>query len=172
MISRVGAIVVGICVSWTTLVKSESMAIPIDIQSAVFTKIFSYDKNLKGVGQIEVFIVGAEKEDQTAHDLAEAFRQVGASPAVVGSAPLEGLLSPNAVVYLLPEADFSEMKRLCGESSVLTISGVPSLVEQGHASVGLGEKDGKTEIIVNLPRLKEEGHELSAQLLKLARVIH
>jgi hypothetical protein len=147
------------------------MPIPGDLQSAMFKKIFSYDKTLQSVGEITVFIVGAEKDDQTVQELVKAFKNEGAFPAVIGAVPLEGPLPPSSVVYLFPEADLEVAKQVCGESGVLTISGDPSLVEQGHVSVAIGENGGKAEIIVNLPRLKEEGHELSAQLLKLARII-
>lgn len=147
------------------------MPVPGELQSAMFKKIFSYDRALQGAGEITVFILGAEKEDQAVQDLVKAFKRDGAFPAVLGFIPLEGPLSPTSVVYVFPDADHSVVKQVCSESGVLTISGVPSLVEQGHAAIGVGENGGKAEIIVNLPRLKEEGHDLSAQLLKLARVI-
>jgi hypothetical protein len=103
--------------------------------------------------------------------LVKAFKNEGAFPAVIGAVPLEGPLPETSVVYLFPEADLEEAKQVCSGSGVLTISGSPSLVEQGHVSIAIGENGGKAEIVVNLPRLKQEGHELSSQLLKLARVI-
>ena len=48
---------------------------------------------------------------------------------------------------------------------------MPGTVESGKASVGVGLKDGKPEIIVHMGQLKAEGHDISADLLKLARVI-
>jgi hypothetical protein len=54
----------------------------------------------------------------------------------------------------------------------LSISGDPSLAASGDVSVSIGEVDARPQIIVNMSRLKAEGHELSAQLLKLAKIVH
>ena len=55
--------------------------------------------------------------------------------------------------------------------SILSISGVPELAEKGEVSVALGIENDKPKIIVNLERAKSEGHQLSADLLKLAKII-
>jgi hypothetical protein len=62
-------------------------------------------------------------------------------------------------------------KQLCQESGVLSISAVPSLVESGDFSIGIGTKGGRPQILVNLSRLEAEGHQVSSELLKLAKVI-
>jgi hypothetical protein len=149
----------------------EEMPIPGKRQGSIFKKIFSYDKALKGDGETTVFIVGADKEDQSVQELVEAFRDQGMFPAVVGEAGMSGIASPRSVVYLMPGADPASISQYCTESGVLSISGSPSFAENGDVSVSVNKKGSGTEIIVNMSRLKAERHEFSAELLKLARVI-
>ena len=74
-------------------------------------------------------------------------------------------------VYLLPDVNTAQVKPFCTDGGILSISGVPSFADSGYVSVSIGEQDNRPQIIVNLSRLKSEGHQLSAELLKLARVI-
>jgi hypothetical protein len=149
----------------------EEMPVPGKKQGSIFKKIFSYDKALKGDGETTVFIVGADKEDEAVQELVKAFRDQGMFPAIVGEAGMSGIASPRSVVYLMPGADPASIRRYCTESGVLSISGSPSFAENGDVAISVNKKDSGTEIIVNMPRLKAERHEFSAELLKLARVI-
>jgi hypothetical protein len=152
-------------------VGAETMSVPEEVQGAIFKKIFNYDKALRDVSQVTVFIVGADKDDPGLLELVKAFRDAGMFPAVAADVDLGGGISPESVVYLLPGADREVVKQHCIKAGVLTISGIPSFAEQGDVSVGLGKKGKGTEIIVNLQRLRAEAHELSADILRLARVI-
>ncbi len=66
---------------------------------------------------------------------------------------------------------FLTVKSLCAQNGVLSISGVPSLAEEGNVSIGLGAESGKPRIIINLNRVKSENHELSAQLLESSKIV-
>lgn len=74
-------------------------------------------------------------------------------------------------VYFLPAVDRTEVKRLCSQHRVLSLSGVPRLAEVGGVSIAVGLKNGRPEILVNLNEAQAEGQELSSELLRLARVI-
>ena len=54
---------------------------------------------------------------------------------------------------------------------VLSISGASSQAEDGTVAVAVGAFEGKPKIYVNLQRLKSDAHELSADILKLSKVI-
>jgi hypothetical protein len=80
-------------------------------------------------------------------------------------------MTAGTVLYLFPDAP-AELRALAVKRKVLCISGFPALVLAGQASIGVDKKpDGKPQILVHLPRLKAEGHELSADVLRLARVV-
>lgn len=162
---------IALCLAFRLGAMGEEMPIPGKRQGSIFKKIFSYDKALQGDGETTVFIVGAEKEDRSVHELVKAFRDEGMFPAIVGEARMSGIASPRSVVYLMPGADKAQIRQYCTESGVLSISGVPSYAETGDVSISVNKKGSGTEIIVNMQRLKAERHEFSAELLKLARVI-
>ena len=53
---------------------------------------------------------------------------------------------------------------------LLTITGVPEYVQEGLA-VGIDEQGGKPRLLINLEAARDEGADLSSQLLKLARQV-
>jgi hypothetical protein len=71
----------------------------------------------------------------------------------------------------MPGVDADVVNEITTDNSLLSISGLPELVESGKVSVAIGVESGKPKIMVNMTQTDAEGHEFSAQLLKLARVI-
>lgn len=151
--------------------EGQDMPVPGDLQAPIFKKIFAYDNALRGSSEITVFFVGSEDDESSMGKLVEAFRAVGLFPAVVNTGTLEGDVAPNTVVYLMPGADTAQVAQFCAANKLLTISGVPSFAERGQVSISIGEQNQRPRIIVNMQRLKSEGHQVSADVLKLAQVI-
>jgi hypothetical protein len=119
-----------------------------------------------------VYLVGSEADETMMQSLADAFRGAGLIPEIVTTGILEGsLAASSSVVYMMPGADLEQVTQFCASTKLLTISGLPSFAEQGHVSVSIGKKDDRPQIIVNLSRLKTEEHDLSADVLKLAKII-
>jgi hypothetical protein len=54
---------------------------------------------------------------------------------------------------------------------ILTLTGSVDYVSQG-ISVGLGVKEKKPQIVINLPSARAEGSDFSANLLKVCKVIN
>jgi len=55
---------------------------------------------------------------------------------------------------------------------LLTLSGKAEAAEKGRVAIALRRgTSGQPEILVHLPRLATDGHELSARLLKLVTVL-
>ena len=145
-------------------------------QGDMFKRIFSYDKDLRGSGKIVVIVIGESRGGLEADKVAAVFREKGFFPAVVTAADLSddltSTLTPqSAVIYVMPGVAYDAVKQFAEKKGFLSISGVTSLAEAGHVAVGVGVQGGKPEIVVNMPRLGTERHELSSELLNLARVI-
>jgi hypothetical protein len=145
-------------------------------QGDMFKRIFSYDKDLRGAQKIVVIIVGETRSGAEVDKVAAVFREKGFFPAVITANDLgEDLASTlnrqSAVLYVMPGIAYDTVKEFAEKKGFLSISGVSTLAEAGHVAVGVGVAGGKPEIVVNLPRLTTEGHELSSELLNLARVI-
>jgi hypothetical protein len=145
-------------------------------QGAMFKRVFSYDKELRTGEKIVVIIVAESRASASSETVASAFREKGFFPAVVTTGELSDdltatLTSRSAVLYVMPGVAYATVKDFAAAKGFLTISGARSLAEEGHVSVSVDVAAGKPEIIVNMPRLQTERHELSSELLNLARVI-
>lgn len=152
--------------------------VPVDAerQSSVFKRIFSYDKELRNTEKIIVLVVSATRDGAEAMQVASIFREKGLFPAILATSdlsddPAAALTAGEAVVYVTAGADTGKAKTFAAGKGFLTISGDPTLAEEGHVSVSVDVAGERPEIVVNLARLQIEGHELSAELLNLARVI-
>jgi hypothetical protein len=147
-----------------------------DKQSDLLKRVFSYDKNLRRSERVVVIIVANARKGRPVDDVATVFREKGLFPAVVTASDLsDGLTATltvdSTVLYVMPGVAYEAVRDFAEKKGYLSISGVRSLAEAGHVAVSVGHSDGKPEIVVNLPRLESERHELSSELLNLARVI-
>jgi YfiR/HmsC-like len=140
---------------------AQDMAVPVKLQSVLFKKIFAFDKTLVAKGSYEVAVIGSSSDEVVA-----AFKEAGINVKAVSG---DQVPADAAVVYIMPGV--SSTKQQTASKGVLSISGVTSSVENGDVAIGLGVEGGKPKIIVNMNQLKAEGQELSADLLKISKVI-
>lgn len=147
----------------TTNSLAQDMAVPANLQAALFKKIFAFDKTIQAKGSSDVAILSA---DGSADEIEAAFKSAGVNVQVVKGSQVPG--SAN-IVYVMPGV--ASPKGQTAQKKVLSISGVTSYVESGKVSIGLAVEGGKPKIVVNMAQLKAEGQELSSDLLKIAKVI-
>lgn len=145
-------------------------------QSAMFKRVFSYDKDLRGSEKIVVIVVAEAKKGEGVDKVTGVFRKKGMYPAAVTTADLTddltATLSPSStVIYVMPGVEYATVKAFAQAKGFLSISGVRALAENGHVSVSVDVAGDRPEIVVNMAQLSNERHELSAELLKLAHVI-
>jgi hypothetical protein len=141
---------------------AQGMDVPVNLQAALFQKIFMFNKTLQAKG-IEVAVLSA---DDSGNEVASAFNAAGINAKVVkgGSVP-----AGVTVVYVMPGV--STPKEHCAKNGIFSISGVGANAENGGVAIGIGVEGGKPKIIVNAAQLKAESQEVSADLLKIAKVI-
>ena len=146
------------------------MPVPEKMQGALFKKILLYDRTLEGREDVHVFVVpGADSG--AADQVAAALSEAGLRASLAKSAQLGPSLRAGSVVYMMPGALTPALQELCTAHKVLTIAGVPSWAERGEVSIALDSTEGRPVIVINLRRARTEGHEFSAQLLRLAKVV-
>lgn len=147
----------------------EAMPVPAKFQAVLFKRIFAYERQLKSQPKVRVLLAS---DSDAARELLRELEAVGLGAQLLSPADARSELAPpGTVVYFFPETP-AALRKLALERQVLCISGYPSLVLAGQASIGVDKKaDGKPQILVHLPRLKAEGHELSSDVLRLARVV-
>lgn len=154
----------------------EEMPVDSGQQCSMFKRIFSYDKDLRQSDKIVVIVVGPRTDGPEVDAVVTAFREKQMYPAPVTVSGLTSdltatLSQQSTVVYVMAGVDYDAVNAFAASHRFLSISGMPSLVESGQVSVGVDMDDSRPQVVVNMGRLTAEGHELSSELLKLARVI-
>lgn len=176
MRSKTWVLALAVALAIAPLALAEEMPVNSEQQCSMFKRIFTYDKHLRDSDKVIVIIVGASPDAPDVAAVADAFRSTGMFPATVTvdslNNDLSATLSPQStVVYVMPDVDYDTVNAFAAAHGFLSVSGLPSLAESGRVSVSVDIAAGRPEVIVNMPRLTTEGHELSSELLKLARVI-
>jgi len=144
------------------------MPIPIETQVKIFKKIFQFNLSFRNT-RVTVIVAYSRLSAGIKDEIVQAFKEQGIPTRAVQSKDLEKYISKARAVYIAPGV--SAVDKLCKEYGVLSITGVPSMVQSGKASVGLGTQNGKPRIFIHKTQSIEENQELSDNLLRLARVI-
>ncbi len=150
---------------------AQDMPIPPKLQAALFQKIFAYDKTLGGAAAAKVLVVYPDTAPGPRDELVKSFTELGVA---VTSAKLSGLalaIGSSNVVYLLGGAGTDAAKEMCAQHKVLAVSGVPAYADSGTVAVALDTVDDRPKILVNMGALRASEHQLSPDLLRLAKVI-
>lgn len=151
------------------LFSAEPPTVPPDLQVAIFKKIFGYTRSLSPQAASRIVVVHDDRQPALVDQLSKGFQQLGIEAVAIHKDHLSAQLPEGGVLYVaVPDMSF---RQICREKHVLSIAGSAALVEKGEVAIGLALVDSKPKIIVNLSELRAEGHELSAQLLQLAKVI-
>jgi hypothetical protein len=76
------------------------------------------------------------------------------------------------VLYVTPGHDghLNDLLKVCQNLKITTTTGVPDYVYKG-VSVGIGARQAKPQILINLTSSRREGSEFDASLLRIATII-
>lgn len=144
--------------------------LPPSLQAIMFKKVMDYDRALPK-GKRKVLVVYGDDATGAA-EMAQAFRDVEIEAEEAKADAAAGRLNGVVAIYTMPSGLKAEIRELCVSKKLLSMSGQPRLVEKGEVSIALGKRgDGRPEISINLTRAKEEGRDLSSDLLGLAKVV-
>ncbi|MDF1563869.1 MAG: YfiR/HmsC family protein [Deltaproteobacteria bacterium] len=153
---------------------SQAAEVPLNLQAALFTKIFKLNQKLASKGDdLELLIVHAPGQLSQAYQVTTAFSRAGVRAQAVSTTSLRSKVSGADVVYVMSGVDAAEVSGLVASNGVLSIAGSSDPVEGGQVAVGveLGH-GGRPKIVLNLRRASNETHTFSSQLLRLARIVH
>jgi hypothetical protein len=161
--------------TWLALTATAApMAVPPILQANILKKALHYDRKLEGklAATSKIFVFFAADPAQEG-EIIQSIQKSGVGAQAAKSAQLAGPGVENVIaVYVMPGPDLEAVRKLCEQHQILSVSGDPALAESGAVSLALGVKaDGKPQIVVNLKRVKQEGHDFNAQFLSLARLI-
>ena len=169
---------------------AQDVAVPVAIQVPILVKILNFDRNLpeRAGGRLVVGVLFQSRYRTSANVAREVCRTLLDLPAGAlgalgiscvtidldaGSA-LDSALQRNGVqvLYVSPlrAVSLDDVTAVSRAARITTLTGVPRYVETGLA-IGLDMKGERPEIVINLAASRAEGADLTAHLLKLARVV-
>ena len=145
---------------------AQKMPVPVNLQVALFKKIFNYNKTLESKGvKLAIVYTDAGIKDE----VVEGFKQFGMFPVPVSVNDLEKVITNYTVIYVTPGC--GSLNYITDKYKVFSVSGAPSLAEKGEVSLAIGIESGKPRILLNKKKVESEGQELSPELLKIAKIL-
>ena len=168
---------------------AQSIAAPVEMHLPLLTKVIEYDRTFRGkitsVVKIGVIYQKSWRPSSAVFDEVlsvtsrTAFMVCGFPVEIVpidvgGDASVHELLGKHSIdiLYVAPVRGVSleDITSASEEQHFRTITGVPQYVEHGIA-IGVDLRNDRPLIVINLPAAKACGADLSAQVLRLARVV-
>lgn len=169
---------------------AQEMPVPAPMQASLFTKILTFDRNLKARAGRELRIgVLYQKKVRSSLEAQEEFlramcgdpgRRIDGLPlncvAIewTSASEVEATLLRKGirVLYVAPlrAVAIEEIVAISRAHKITTLTGVPEFVEKGIA-LGLMLRAERPLILVHLAAARAEGADFNSQLLKLARVV-
>lgn len=158
-------VAVGVCLG----ASPAQAAIPAKLQAVLIAKILKYDRTLSDREPAATRIVIVAQAEGNAGKVKSFLSSLGFDAAVVQKV---AEVDNNANAVYLLDGKPQAVAKLAASNQLLSLTNNVNAVEAGSISVGLRLKsNGRPEIVVNLKRLKKEGHEFASGLLRVARVL-
>lgn len=168
---------------------AEKMPVPADIQLTLLMKILTYDRALKErcPESINIGVLYNSKDESSVEAKGEivdvlnkyAGRKVSKLPFEYSEVDwqskdsLINWIQENKInmLYIAPgfSEQIKEITAITQELNILSTTGIPKYVKKG-VSICIGLKNEKPQIIVNLESSKEEGVDLDAKMLRIAKL--
>jgi hypothetical protein len=188
-ILRAAIVLIALLTSVASFGGQEDMAVAANRQVPLLLKILTYDRRLDRVGQhLVIGIVRSPTSSASAKACEEVTNILqGYLGKTVKQIPLDyqwaDFAGPDrllawakakkiSVFYVAPgnEKNLAAILKVGQENGISSMTGVPAYVERGVA-VGIGERQAKPQILINLESSKREGSEFDASLLRVATII-
>ncbi len=158
--------------------------IDVDVKTHVdmIIKSLSYDSKLSG-GTILVLSRNSENDNGARAVDNLSGKNIKNRPveifqtAYTGKSSFDPLIAGNIkinVIYLCDDLLASQLKEIgefCYTHKIITATGVPAFVEKGYACFFVMLENNKPKLVVNLNKMKDEGHQFSASYLKMAKIV-
>jgi hypothetical protein len=182
MTIRASLMILVLLASASAFAGEPEMPVPVDVQIALFANVLKLDRNFDFSNGATLAIV-YQRDYQASviakdHVIAAVQRlklPIGCVILEVGNQELlrRAMTDVSAdAIYVTPlrAVDVAAIAVIARARDIRTFTGVPSYVETGLA-VGIGLRNNRPVILVNLAAARAEGSDFSSQLLSLARIV-
>ncbi|OQX28128.1 MAG: hypothetical protein BWK80_01595 [Desulfobacteraceae bacterium IS3] len=141
--------------------------VPPQIQAALFLKLFAFNNDINKAEHVSVHVIDAP---DFAEEMKKAVgRAIGASKLTEVNESPDLPSSKPSVIYIGNPEKFDKVKTYSSENKVLTITGIPELVEKG-VTLGIASFDGKPKILLNISASESEGVNWNPAIMKISTV--
>lgn len=179
------AVAMSIAIASPAALHAQEMEVPVAVQIPLFLKVMTFDRQRMGNGDAEV-VVGVTFQNGYRNSISVRDEVVRTLRNVPGKKirivlidldhdPLVDVLEHQniSILYVSPLRSFgvAAIAAAAASAKVTTVTGVPHHVEQGIA-VGVRLQGDRPRLLVNLTASRLGGADFTAELLKLAEVLH
>lgn len=161
------SLVVSLVITSIVPTRAQEIPVPVNLHVVLLKKVFSLNKNLQGK-QVKVVIVFTDASSIIKDEALTGFVAIGIQATACKLPQMAREAGDADVIYIAPGAGAAQ--KFCEDKGILSITGMPSLTENGTTSVAIGIEAGKPKVFIHLPRTKAEKQEFSSDLFKVARV--
>lgn len=160
-------LVLSLIISQAKSLQAQEIPVPVNLHVVLLKKVFSLCKTLQGK-QIKVVIVFTDASALVKDEALSGFLAIGIQASACKPNQMAKEANDADVVYIAPGAIAAQ--KFCEDKGILSVTGMPSLVESGQSTVSIGIEAGKPKVFIHLTRSKTEKQEFSSDLFKVARV--
>ncbi len=151
-----------------TFCQSSSYLKP-ELQVILFQKIFKYMNSVDETKKLRILVV-FQNRSSGVKETVNAFKSEGFTVNSTDKSEFESVITNYDLVYLMPDVSLGNKRDIPGKYKILTITGDPYLVAAVDAAVGVGIENSKPAIYLNLSTIKSQSHEVTTDLINLAKI--
>ncbi|QTA83008.1 DUF4154 [Desulfonema limicola] len=141
---------------------------PVDIQSSLFIKLFLFNNDFNNGKDIVVHVINSS---EFAAEIRKSLGKKIGKSKLARVTESEGMpYEKPSVVYLGNPALLEELIDYTQKNKVLSITGIPELVEKGIA-LGIGVSEQKPKILFNVSASEKEDMNWNPIILKISTLI-
>jgi len=167
---RLGLAITLCLVATITQIKSQTTETPPDVAAPLIIKLAGFEKNISGSGKdLSVYVMGSPSMYEVMGNMIGT--KIGNSTiANVMSGSDLPIIQP-AILYLGDPSKIDDAVKYTRSKQILSVSGIPDLVNTGITlGIGIGD-DGKPSVLLNMTSSKEENLVWNPAILKIAKTI-
>lgn len=149
---------------------ASAATVPYDLQGVLIARVLKYDDQFIPKTRDRVVVVYRPGGDPGCKQIMTALAAAGVT---ISSSVPYNLTPPKDTValYVCPDVSPDLVSPVAENLSLLTVTGSASPVIAGALTLGLEAIEDHPRLVVNVTRMKKEGHVLASELLGLARIV-
>ena len=157
----------------TTLVLTQARAAPAGSYGALILKVLKYDRAFPTDAKTATLLIVHDGTlDKECEGVLATLRQSDVQTQTIALNELDARTSDAFAIYLCSGVDANRVSPIAARKRLLSFSTDYGAVASGAASVGFEVgTDGAPKIVVNVARLKLEGHNLDSSMLAAVKIV-